>query len=216
MRKKPMRSAAAGWAIAVLAALSAAGAAGCAGSDPAPAAVPSLSQSASASTGLAARQNTGSSPARATALHAAAQCVRQHGIPGYTDPILTPSGAVYSDTRSLEDVPPSVVVAMHQACRTLLAEAGLEPTSEPPAPPQLVQAGVRAAECERQHGMPNVTDPTARSPYTPGHGFGMTGAEMPPGGKASPVWRAASHACKAQITAMIKASTLGSLNNDGQ
>jgi hypothetical protein len=216
MRNKPMRASAAGWGIAVLAALSAAGAAGCAGSGPASAAVPSLSQTASASAGLAGRHNTGSGPARASALHAAAQCVRQHGIPGYSDPILTPSGAVYSDTRSLEDVPESVVLAMHQACRTLLAEAGLDPESEPPAPPELVQAGVRAAECERKHGMPNVTDPTARSPYTPGHGFGMTAAEMPPGGKASPVWQAARNACNAQITAMIEASTLGSLSNDGQ
>src|SRR5450759_4527341 len=48
--------------------------------------------------------------------------------------------------------------------------AGLNPGNEPPAPPQLVQAGVRAAECQRAHGLPDVHDPTANTPYTPGHG----------------------------------------------
>ena len=86
---------------------------------------------------------------------------------------------------------------------------------EPPAPPQLVQAGVRAAECLRAHGLPNVADPTARSTYTPGHGFGMTASEMPPGGKQSPVWQNARQACAAQLNAEIQASTLASLGNDG-
>lgn len=33
-------------------------------------------------------------------MHTAAQCIRQHGIPAYSDPVLTPGGAVYSDSRS--------------------------------------------------------------------------------------------------------------------
>jgi hypothetical protein len=211
----PVSTSAARCAIALLAAMAAVSAAGCASSGPPQAAVPSLSHSAPAADGAGGPGNGSSGSARANALHAAAQCVRQHGIPGYSDPVLTPSGAVYSDTRSLANVPQAVAEAMHQACRTLLTEANLEPESEPPAPPQLVQAGVRAAECERQHGMPNVTDPTSHSPYTPGHGFGMSAAEMPPGGKASPVWQRAHQACLAQINAAIRASTLGSLSNDG-
>jgi len=78
-----------------------------------------------------------------------------------------------------------------------------------------VQAGVRAAECLRAHGLPNIQDPSARSPYTPGHGFGMTRSEMPAGGKASPVWQHARQACDAQVTAEIQASTLASLGDDG-
>jgi len=109
----------------------------------------------------------------------------------------------------------SVFAAVLRACQTLLTQADLNPGNEPPAPPQLVQAGVRAAECLRAHGLPNIQDPSARSPYTPGHGFGMTRSEMPAGGKASPVWQHARQACEAQVTAEIQASTLASLGDDG-
>lgn len=156
-----------------------------------------------------------SSGARASALRAAADCIRRHGIPGYADPVLTPSGAVYSDLRSIEDATAATRNAVRQACRTLLAHAQLDPMAEPPAPPQLVQAGVRAAECYRAHGLPNVRDPNARSPYTPGHGFGLDSSEVPPGGKASPGFQQALRACRAQDTAQIQASTLASLGNDG-
>jgi hypothetical protein len=179
------------------------------GSGSAPAAVPSLSHSA------AAQATGGSNSSRAAALHAAAQCIRQHGIPGYTDPVLTPGGQVYSDSRPIQDAPETVINAARQACEALLVRADLNPGNEPPAPPQLVQAGVRSAECMRAHGMPNVKDPTAQSPYTPGHGFGMSASEVPPGGKRSPVWQHAASACQSQITAEINASTLGNLGSDG-
>jgi hypothetical protein len=181
--------------------------AGCGGSGPA-SAVPSLSQSASAAN--AAGTST------AAKLHAAARCIRQHGIPGYQDPVLTPGGAVYSDARSFQNAPASTLSAVQAACRTLMVEAGLgSPENEPPAPPQLVQAGVRAAECERAHGLPNVQDPTANSTYTPGHGFGLTGNEVPAGGKASHGFQEASHACHSQVDAELRASTLSSLGSDG-
>jgi hypothetical protein len=178
---------------------------GC-GGGPAPATVPSLSAASAGHAG-------GSS--RAAALHAAAQCIRGHGVPGYADPVLTPSGAVYSDSRSMQNAPPAVLNAVQAACGTLVARAGLNPGNEPPAPPQLVQAGVSAAQCERAHGLPNVHDPTANSPYTPGHGFGLTGNEVPTGGKQSQGFQQASHACRAQIDAELRASTLSSLANDG-
>jgi len=191
--------------------------AACAGTGSAPAAVPSLRQppagGPAAHDDTAAAGTTGS--ARASALHAAAQCIRQHGIPGYTDPVITPGGQVYTDSRSFEDVSPSVADAVEHACAALIATANLNPMREPPAPPPLVQAGVRAAECLRAHGLPNVTDPTARSTYTPGHGFGMTASEMPADGKQSPVWQHARQACAAQVNAEIQASTLASLGNDG-
>ena len=162
--------------------------------------MPSLSQSPAA--GQPGRRQPGrrghGRQRRASALHAAAQCIRQHGIPGYADPVLTPGGQVYTDSRSFEDVSQSVADAAQHACAALIAAADLNPMREPPAPPQLVQAGVRAAECLRAHGLPNITDPTARSPYTPGHGFGMTASEMPAGGKQSPVWQHARQACAAQ------------------
>ncbi len=137
--------------------------------------MPSIARSAQAANVDRRQGSGGADSPRTTALHAAAQCIRQHGIPGYTDPVLTPSGEVYSDTRAFQDAPQTVVNGIHQACRALLTRANLNPFNEPPAPAQLVQAGVRAAECMRAHGLPNMRDPTARSPYTPGHGFGMSG-----------------------------------------
>jgi len=187
--------------------------AGCGGPGAGPAAVPSLSQ-----TGQAGGQPAGaggSGPARAAALHAAAVCIRQHGVPSYADPVLTASGQVYSDSRSIQNAPQPVANAVQQACGALAAQAGLNPLSEPPAPAQLVEAGVRSAQCLRAHGLPNVQDPTAQTPYTPGHGFGMSGNEVPAGGKASPVYQAAAHACRSLLDAEIRASTLASLGNDG-
>ena len=203
------------YALAVLAASVVVLMAGCSGSGGASPTVPSLGQSAAAAQGNGGQPAGGSGAARTSALHAAAQCIRQHGIPGYTDPVLTPGGQVYSDSRPIQDASQSVFAAVLQACQTLLTQADLNPGNEPPAPPQLVQAGVRAAECLRAHGLPNIQDPSARSPYTPGHGFGMNSSEMPAGGKASPVWQQARQACDAQVTAEIQASTRASLGDDG-
>ena len=182
--------------------------AGCAGSGPASPAVPTAAQGGGAPAG----QDAGG---RAAALHAAAQCIRQHGIPSYADPVLASGGRVYSDSRSIEDAPEGTINAIQQACGRLAARAGLTPGDEPPAPPQLVQAGVRAAACMRAHGLPNVHDPTAQSRYTPGHGFGMTASEVPAGGKASPVYQAAAHACRSLLDDEIRASTQASQSNDG-
>ena len=188
---------------------------GCARSGPSSPAVPALSQAAGqgAAGQGAASQAAGS--ARGAALHAAAQCIRQHGVPGYADPVLTAGGQVYSDRRSLQDAPQSTLNAVQQACGALAARAGLNPMSEPPAPPQLVEAGVRAAGCMRAHGLPNVQDPTAQTSYTPGHGFGLSANEVPAGGKVSPAFQAAAAACRSLLDAEIRASTLASLGNDG-
>lgn len=181
--------------------------AGC-GQHGSPAAVPSLGH------GGRGTGNSRSNDASAASLHAAAQCIRQHGVPGYADPVRTPSGAVYSDLRSIQNAPPSALSAVRTACGALLAQAGLNPQDEPPAPPALVQAGVRAAQCARAHGLPAMRDPSSRTPYTPGHGFGMTAGEVP-GGKAGQGFQEARHACGTQFDAEIRASTLTSLGNDG-
>ena len=67
----------------------------------------------------------------------------------------------------------------------------------------------------RAHGLPNAQDPTPQTPYTPGHGFGMTASEIPAGGKANPVYQRAAHACRSLLDTEIRASTLASLGNDG-
>lgn len=178
--------------------------AGC-GGGVAPATVPSLSGASGAA---------GGGGSRATELRAAAQCIRQHGVPGYADPVLGPTG-VYSDTRSFQDASQAALSEVRAACGALMTRAGLNPENEPPAPPQLVQAGVRSAECARAHGLPNLKDPTAHTPYTPGHGFGMTADEVPSGGKLSQGFQDAARACGGLFAAEIRDSTLSSLGNDG-
>jgi hypothetical protein len=187
------------------AALAAALLAGCAGTGAASPAVPSLGAHPGAAAGSG----------RTAALRAAAQCIREHGISSYQDPVLTPGGAVYSDMRSFQDASQSTVQAVRAACGTAMTQAGLQPESEPPAPAQLVEAGVLAAECMRAHGLTHMPDPTAQSPYVPGHGFQNSGNVMPPGGKGSPVYQRAAHACRSLLDAEIAASTMASLGNEG-
>ena len=162
--------------------------------------------------------STASSPggsSRAAALHAAAQCIREHGIPSYPDPVLTADGKVYSDLQSFQLTPQATYDAIRQACGPLMVTANFDPTAEPPPPPALVQAGVRAAACMRAHGLPMVRDPGAQTPYAPGHGFGFTASELPAGFKFNPVFRRAATACQALLDAEDRASTLPALGADG-
>jgi hypothetical protein len=190
--------------------------AGCSGSASSSAAVPSLSQAAGqgAATGQAAA-GQGSGSSRAAALHAAAQCIRQNGVPSYADPVLTPGGQVYSDSRSIHNAGAATFRTIQRACGGLIATAGLNPQQEPPAPARLVHAGVLAAQCMRAHGLPDFQDPTAQSAYVPGHGFQLINGEIPPGGKANAIYQRARQACNAPIEAEIRASTLASLGDDG-
>jgi hypothetical protein len=152
----------------------------------------------------------------AQALHAAAQCIRDHGVPAYPDPVIAPDGSVYTDQRSLQDASKdsrAFFDPIRAACQSLFAAANFNPNNEPKPTPALVQAGVRAAQCMRAHGLPNYRDPTANTPFTPGHGFGLTLDQLPAGGKASPVMQQALHACVAQIDAELNASKLSSLSH---
>lgn len=156
---------------------------------------------------------------RGGAMHAVGQCIREHGIPGFADPVADSQGRAYYDSRSIADAPPAVAAAAVHACQTLMAQAGVDASAdEPPAPPQLVQAGVKSAQCLRAHGLPNVRDPTSASPYTPGHGFGLSvadfGGSAPAGGKANPAVQAAFQACRSELDVEIRASTLSSLSHD--
>jgi hypothetical protein len=174
-------------------------------------------QSASVPTIGHASTSVGTSSSRAQALHAAAQCIRDHGITNFADPTVSPDGQVYTDQRSVQDFlkntgasrdqPPAAVAA----CQDLIAAADWTPDQEPPAPPALVAAGVRAAQCLRANGLPNYRDPTAATTYTPGHGFGITDDEMPAGGKADPTAQHALQACRSVLDAEIDASTLANL-----
>jgi hypothetical protein len=138
------------------------------------------------------------------------RCIRSHGIFAYQDPVITPAGDVFTDSRSFEEAPDAVRRAVQRACKRQLTAARLDPQRQPPAPPELVRAGVKTAQCARAHGIPRKKDPTSESPYTPGHGFGNSPNEIP-GGKSSPGFQEFGRACVHEIEAEIKASSLASL-----
>jgi hypothetical protein len=152
---------------------------------------------------------TTSSGGRAEALHRAAECIRQHGIPKFKDPVLSANGQVYTDVRAMEDKEEAVVQGARRACQSVISAANWNPDQQPPAPPALVAAGVKAAQCMRQHGLPHYADPTADSPYVPGHGFGIPPAALPAGAdKRTPVVHQAMQACRALLDAQIQASAM--------
>lgn len=156
------------------------------------------------------------SGSQAQALHAAAQCIRDHGVPKYQDPVVAPDGSVYTDQRSLQDASGddrNFFDHIRTACASLFQAANFNPATEPKATPAMVAAGVQAAQCMRAHGMPHFRDPTANSQFTPGHGFGLTADEIPAGGKADPTFQRAATACRALLDAEINASTLSSLSH---
>ena len=121
-------------------------------------------------------------------------------------------GQVFTDARPLQSAPDATIRAAQSTCQSALGAADWNLKQEPPAPAALVAAGVRAAQCLRQHGMPNYRDPTAASQYTPGHGFGITQDEMPHGAdKANPIVQQAFSACRSLLDAENQASNLTNL-----
>jgi hypothetical protein len=191
--------------------------AGCGSSHRSPS-VPSLAGGGTSSSARAPAAPGGTGPDRVAALHAAAQCIREHGAPTYQDPVLTADGHVYTDARSIQDLDRKnrgtpTLDAIRRACGTLITAAGFQPDDEAPAPPQLVEAGVKAARCLRANGLPNYRDPTSSTQFTPGHGFGITADEVPAGGKADPTVQRAFGACRGLLDEEIRQSTLGNLSH---
>ena len=167
--------------------------------------------------GAAGTSGSGHSASQVAARHAAAQCVRTHGVPSYQDPVVTADGHVYTDMRSLHRLSAAQFGAIGRACGSRLTAAGFQLNDEPPAPPQLVQAGVRTARCLRAHGLPNYRDPISATPFAPGHGFDMTPDELTNNGalgKGDPFAQRAFEACRREQYAEIAASTLQSLAHD--
>jgi hypothetical protein len=197
--------------------------AGC-GSSAGSSAVPSLRASGSSTSS----SHGGYSTSRVTQLHAAAQCIRTHGVPSYQDPVLTADGQVYTDSRSILNYEsaggPAAggkgeagLNAIRQACGTLIATAGFQPDDEAPAPPNLVQAGVKAAQCLRANGLPHYRDPASSTAFTPGHGFGLSSDELPNNGaqgKTDPTVQRAFTACRTVLEAEVVASQLTHLAHD--
>ena len=153
------------------------------------------------------------STARRAKLHAAAQCIRQHGAPNYQDPVLTSDGYVYTDDVSFRDLSGDQLTAITTACQELIHAANFAIRDQGPPPPALIQAGVRAAQCMRAHGLPNLKDPTVDSHFSPGKGFSLPHEGLPPGGKQNPILQRAVDACRPLLDAESAASSLGNLGH---
>jgi hypothetical protein len=153
----------------------------------------------------------------AAALHAAAQCIRDHGVPSYADPVVGPGNAVYADQRSLENVSQTVLEGVRQACRDLAAAANWDPSERPHPTAQMLRDGVHEAQCFRVHGLPNWPDPRPTDTFDPGHGFqvndsAFAGAVSPGANpKQSSAFRDAATACRAEIDATTRDSQLANL-----
>ncbi len=178
--------------------------------------VPQLGNSSGAVAGSTSHSGKGSAPltVHPDKIAAAADCIRSHGVPSYQDPVVDPSGRVYTDARSIQNLTDTQMQALESACGALITAAGFAPGDEAPAPPALVAAGVKAAQCLRANGLPNYRDPTSSTPFTPGHGFGLSADEIPNNGalgKQDPALQRAFKACRDLLDAEIRASGLGAL-----
>jgi hypothetical protein len=190
------------------------GAAGACSDQPSSPTVPRLS--AGADSGDTANPNAvagDSSAERRARLHAAAQCIRDHGAPRYQDPVLTAEGHVYTDDVGLREVAEAQLTAIDTACRDLIRAAGFSMRDQGPPPPKLIQAGVRSAQCLRANGLPDVEDPTVARRFTPGKGFGLDPGELPAAGKQDPTVRRALQACRAILDEEARVSSLGNLGD---
>jgi hypothetical protein len=138
---------------------------------------------------------THAAPARTRAgttslIHTAAQCLRDHGIPNFPDPVLDARGRLQIDDQLLNSLPASVTQTAEQACTAQIDAAQQAAGAQRPAatPQELAQA-TRFAQCMRQHGWPNFPDP---DPY--GSFSSSTPGAIPPT-KSDPSFQA----CRNQL-----------------
>jgi hypothetical protein len=207
-------------AAAVTAGLIGLGTAGGCGDEPPARAVPQLSGGGTAGPGASGGSTENpnavggdSSAARRARLHAAAQCIREHGAPRYQDPLLTTDGYVYTDEVGLREVEEAQLTAIEAACGDLIRAAQFSMWDQGPPPPKVIQAGVRSAQCLRANGLPDFPDPTADSGFVPGKGFGLDVEALPAAGKQDPTVQRALRACRAILDEEARLSSLGNLGD---
>jgi hypothetical protein len=87
--------------------------------------------------------------------HDLAQCLRSHGYPQITDPVVTSNGDLDFGTHGAQIK--AAMRALGRACRPQ-ATALKGPDRQPPTPAELHQL-VLFAQCVRQHGVPDWPDP---------------------------------------------------------
>jgi hypothetical protein len=123
-------------------------------------------------------------------IHTAAQCLRDHGIPNFPDPVLDARGGVQIDDQLLKSLPASVTQAAEQACTTQIdAAQQAADVQRPAATPQELAQATRFAQCMRQHGWPHFPDPDAHGSFS----------SSTPGAMPSTKGGPAFEACRSQL-----------------
>ena len=112
------------------------------------------------------------------------QCIRNHGVPNFPDPVQTPDGGYGYRTQGIDPNSAAFQGAL-QACKALPSPwnstgAQLSPAQQ--------QAWLNWARCIRAHGQPNFSDPTFSGIEV--HDIGV--------GSNSPQLQSAMDACKSQ------------------
>jgi hypothetical protein len=132
-------------------------------------------------------------------LQAAAQCIRDHGVSDFPDPVIAADGSVQYDKQLLNSLPDSVTHPIQTACEPQInaAQQYVDPQGQgnQPATPQELAAEKKFAQCVREHGYPNFPDPS------PSGGFQST-----PGGPALPdKGSPAFQACRSELETVTPA-----------
>jgi hypothetical protein len=139
----------------------------------------------------AAHTSATAAPASPTQLvHIAAQCLRDHGVPNFPDPVFDTHGNLQIDDQLLKSLPVAVAQAAENACKTQInAAQAAAGAAQPAATPQELAQATRFAQCMRQHGWPHFPDPDAHG------GFQLTNPSDGPPTKTDPSFQA----CRAQL-----------------
>jgi hypothetical protein len=109
-----------------------------------------------------------SAPANTTSLlHNAAQCIRDHGVPNFPDPVLDAHGRIQIDDNLLKNLPAAVQQSAENACKSQInaAEQAAQ-VQQPAVTPQELAQLTTFAKCMRAHGFPNFPDPDSHGSFT--------------------------------------------------
>ena len=139
-----------------------------------------------AAAGAASSGSHTTTPASVTQLiHTAAQCLRDHGVPNFPDPVVDTHGHIQYDQQVINNLPAAVSQAAQHACQSQInAAESHAAAAEPAATPQEIQQATQFAQCMRQHGWPHFPDPDSHG------GFELTNPHDGPPSKNDPSWQA--------------------------
>jgi hypothetical protein len=90
-----------------------------------------------------------------SALRQFSRCARDHGQPGFSDPILDPR----TSRPVLPDDAPHLSDAARRACGPILARLPPQALASHPPSPEYMQGLLRFARCVRDHGLADWPDP---------------------------------------------------------